>query len=189
MKEIPILFSAPMVRAILDGRKSQTRRIVKFPKDFDGRAVYDNHPFGLKYSLQDETIRRLFPKWNIGGILWVRETWRRNDLPTGYPYEYRATAEQDMTPIEGPWKPSIFMPREACRIRLEVTDVRVERLHDVTDADALAEGVLVRQNIFITGELTGAYKSLWESINGKGSWGKNPWVWIVEFKLLTGGDK
>jgi hypothetical protein len=215
MKEKPILFSSPMVRAILEGRKSQTRRIVKFPENFDGRAVYDNHPFGLKYSAQDETVYRLFPKWNDGDILWVRETFARtgdnfhDDWPGHGEFYYKAddpfSELEPGSPTKGifRWRPSIFMPREACRIRLEVTDVRVERLDTISEEDAIAEGIELEGDGWKSYEIIHAgrhkgepnphsfvpnkspitsYMELWEAINGFDSWNKAPWVWVIEFK-------
>ena len=142
--------SGPMVRAILEGRKTQTRRKI--------------------------TKNRPFPSGNEGDVLWVRETWRptMHPFPIGPRWDYRATAEEDGVPLEGPWKPSIFMPRETCRIRLMVEAVRVERLQDISVMDAIAEGVESRDS----------YKTSWESINGKGSWDKNPWVWVIKFRRL-----
>ena len=189
MKDRPILFSTDMVKAILEGRKTQTRRIVKFPGDFDGKAVYDNHPFGLKYSAQDETVQRLFPKWNAGDILWVRETWiDLEDHSVGFhEYLYKADCLPDYA-RQIKWRPSIFMPREACRILLEVTDVRVERLSDISERNAEAEGVeILRRNQppMAGSAAIGIYMELWESINGKGSWEKNPWVWVITFKRIS----
>jgi hypothetical protein len=212
MKEKPILFSSPMVRAILEGRKSQTRRVVKFPENFDGRAVYNNHPFGLKYSAQDETVYRLFPKWNAGDILWVRETWGKGKFINedgevdyeGFVYKTGGYVfEDDKTLSDFRWKPSIFMPREACRIRLEVTDVRVERLDTISEEDAIAEGIELEGDGWKSYEIIHAgrhkgepnphsfvpnkspitsYMELWEAINGFDSWNKAPWVWVIEFK-------
>jgi len=196
MKERPILFSTEMVKAILEERKTQTRRIMKpQPIHNNGWWVWEGTRPKAKYNsgltaANYPPNKWLHPPTSPYGIpgdrLWVRETWRPTQcsMPTGWPYDYRATAEQDGAPSDGPWKPSIFMPREACRIMLEVTDVRIERLCDIADIDALREGVLRGQNIFNTGELRAAYRKLWEQINGKGSWEKNPWVWVIEFKKL-----
>lgn len=221
MKEYPILMSAPMVRGILDGRKTQTRRGFKYPgmpssgeicaicKDGAGDWIGwmgdpDNNINFQKFTLQ------AYP--NGGGIkcrygkpgdrLWVRETWRpkTHSFPTGPHYEYRATADGDLTPTDGPWKPSIFMPRAASRILLEVVDVRVERLQDISEADAVAEGISfwemnggpnrrydnyeVKPNQHGTGFLNdpiASYRTLWASINGADSWEANPWVWVISF--------
>lgn len=115
--------------------------------------------------------------------LWVRETFLETvSTDDGIHYEYKADYSETMT-NDVCWKPSIFMPKEACRIRLRVEDIRVERLHDISDEDCKAEGLTAPM---ITDHPKGgwyvAYKSLWESINGKGAWNKNPWVWVIEFK-------
>lgn len=214
MKETPILFIAPMVRAILDGRKTQTRRIMKPQPQFltgRGNRIYANCDFkkswedipgtGEGSGLQD------CPFGAVSDRLWVRETWRpkTHNFPTGWKYEYRATAEQDLTPTDGSWKPSIFMPRDACRIRLEITDIRVERLNDISEADAISEGIesfrpvpgdgfpetLYKRYSNVGGrpgdwithpELS--FRSLWEKINGPVSWAQNPYVWVVKFKVV-----
>lgn len=170
MRERPILFSAPMVRAILGGRKTQTRRIIK------NRTVPDvgGCPYG-----------------EPGERLWVRETFLNNALD-GYPPVWFYRADSDDKPEDRNWKPSIFMPRAASRITLEITNNRFERLQDISEADTNAEGVTIQQDAkiasaFIEGKQTPAqleYFALWESINGKGSWALNPWVWVIEFKKL-----
>ena len=214
-KERPILYSTPMVQAIQEDRKGMTRRIVKFPDDFDGKKVFDNSPFGLKYSKSDDTLWRLpCPYGEVGDILWVRETYTEL-VPEHFitsKYIYKADITPDSEEIRQEyikagypykWKPSIFMPKSACRIRLEITNIRVERLQDISEEDAIAEGILelcqsgmqLAQNgrqfldyskkieLFNDGlNAIESYKSLWESINGKGSWSKNPWIWGIEFK-------
>ena len=149
-KERPIIFSGPMIRAILEGRKTQTRRIVK-----------------------PNCLSKLSPYGRTGDRLWVRETWGHN--PEGPGYVYRSDGDFDMKFHGDRWRPSIHMPRWASRITLEVTGVRVERLQDINEEDALAEGV------------EHAFRSLWESINGPGSWDANPWVWVVEFRRVSDG--
>jgi len=204
VKERPILFRGEMVRAILEGRKTQTRRIVKLPiKDGNG----DN-----RFVFVDSTgVHRFIhcPYGEIGMILWVRETWGIGTRPCPFRgdysgIEYRADesyldGEYDLLSCcpfsdddwikygeqieryqnKSGWKPSIFMPRWASRITLEITDVRVERLNDISDDDCEKEGLKKLQ-----GGVRIAYKTLWESINGSGSWDLNPWVWVVEFKKL-----
>jgi len=141
--------------------------------------------------------------WYTRMKIWVRETWhpKRHNFPIGFPYEYKATSEQDLTPTNEKWKPSIHMPREAARIFLEVTNVRVERLQDITEQDAISEGIefkewkngfMVNKGYKIYGEKATydespivSYRSLWENINGPSSWEKNPFVWVIEFKALT----
>lgn len=175
MKEHPILFSAPMVRAILDGRKTQTRRVVKFPSDFDDKEVFDNGCFGLKYTSSqfEGCVERLRPKWKIGDRLWVKETFGIHpDYNPPYNFEgqyvYRAT-DPDWETTEGwKWKPSIFMPRFGSRITLEVVDVRAERLCDISPNDAISEGI-----------------KLHYPVPGDGDpWFSNPHVWVITFIRL-----
>lgn len=223
MKEHPILFSASMVRAILDGRKTQTRRIVKLPKWMAGRGGDLNAPttwrdpgFGdgeyLHVSLDDECVERVRPKWIVGDRLWVKETFQiasnyhvdyRDQKPpfsdgrptaemgdTDYPYweqcYYAATElcpeliSVDTDCIEQKWRPSIFMPRWASRITLEVTGVRVQRLNQISDDDAMAEGAPGPFDDLFTPRFR--FEKLWESINGPDSWEANPLVWVIEFK-------
>lgn len=190
-KEIPILFSTPMVQAILEGRKIMTRRIVKFPKDYDGKAVFNNGHFGLKYSSNEFNgcVHRLGPKWDAGDIIWVRESWKANEIPIGWPYHYKALNDTFTHPENEKWKPSIHMPKAACRIWLEVTDVRVERLQDITEEDAKAEGAEKAYDVYPE---MARYKlgfcRLWQSINGPESWDANPWVWVISFKHIKHGN-
>jgi hypothetical protein len=166
-KERPILFSAPMVRAILEGRKTQTRRIVK-PEHV--AAYHDDVPILFKR----------FPYGKPGDRLWVRETWGMFEETHKCIPHYRATHATDVVPR---WRPSIHMPRWASRITLEVESVRVERLKECSDADALAEGCS-SADMQSGDRLQDVYRRLWESINGPGSWEANPWVWVVEFKRI-----
>lgn len=189
MKEIPILFSTPMVQAILAGRKTQTRRLISFPKDYDGKAVFNNHPFGLKYSSNefDGCVKRLNSKWQKDDLLWVRESSCKNNTQTGWPYMYKASEETHyVNHIK--WKPSIHMPKEAARIWLEVTNVRVERLHDISRGDCMAEGCPF-PNMAKETNPKAWFSNLWQSINGQESWDANPWVWVVEFKVLSTAGK
>jgi len=200
MNEKPILFSGPMVRAILEGRKTQTRRIVK-PQPFDG-VVYCNAAPGWAQPYVDDggmygpPIE--CPYGEPGARLWVRETWR--DQPGAI--EYRADTCNDgpadgSADAESPkWRPSIFMPRAASRITLEITAIRVERLQDITEEDAEAEGierefrtVVMRPDggpdYHIPLSYRGGIANKWDEINGKrASWDSNPWVWVVEFNLV-----
>lgn len=187
-KERPILFSGPMVRALLDGRKTQTRRVVKT----DLSRLPLKCPYG----------------WP-GDRLWVRERWGINHyrycgtIPKVRPVDladsllaYYATEDDPEILHEMPWRPSIHMPRWASRILLEVTNVRVERLNAISEADAIAEGITRdgedqgwdSEAEWVCSTPYGAYRELWESINGPGSWDANPWVWVVEFKRVTGND-
>ncbi len=219
MKERPILFSAPMIRAILAGTKTQTRRVIKAPGVFVSSGAIDG--YGV-LSMHDNDIREVrCPYGQPGSMLWVRETWgyfdpecsgedyddwHKNEGPgpraycdellqEGHPLRdfwrrrvaYKATfagAKYGAGPV-GPkkWRPSIHMPRWASRITLEITDIRVERLQDISEADAEAEGFELGSPPCIYNP-TGWYRSLWEEINGAGSWDVNPWVWCVSFKRL-----
>jgi hypothetical protein len=206
-----------MVRAILDGRKTQTRRLrnldyinerpdwwelvgnsaemdIPFPAD-RGKRDYPWFSWVQVNNNEHHFIAQC-PYGKPGDILWVRETWSPIEFEDGMHYRYKASF--DDTNMKPKWKPSIHMPRKACRIFLEVLTVRVERLQDISENDALAEGI----DIFTKDEklwkhgLEGwewssmtryakeAYTILWEAINGKGSWEKNPWVWVIEFKVL-----
>ena len=214
MKERPILFSTLMVQAILEGRKTMTRRIVKPQPDEDDNMVLglyhptlvdsygDIFPGTEKFGLSNEHYSIPGPYGKPGDVLWIRETWRprTHSFPTGYAYEYKATAKEDGVPVDEPWKPSIFMPRQASRITLEITNVRVERLQDISDEDAVKEGIEVihmaeptvpiykrydlKENKGTTNPFL-SFQTLWKSINGKDSWDANPWVWVIEFKKIN----
>lgn len=173
MKERPILFSAPMVRAILAGTKTQTRRVAKPKRSIE--PMTDECPYG-----------------EPGDRLWVRETWNSFDGWAGYYYaaDYEGWGigsddDPDHVPDhEVRWRPSIHMPRAASRITLEITDVRVERLQDISDADLECEGLqeTIDAGIDHDGTPRDAWRALWSSINGAESWAANPWVWAIEFK-------
>ena len=179
MKERPMLFSAPMVRALLAGMKTQTRRAFKTKNG--GVWPNANDLPGIRQ------ILRSCPYGQPGDRLWVRETFARIDGQTR-PWietDYKATYTHgdrlgDTLGIKKRWTPSIHMPRHASRITLEVTGVRVERLQDISEADAIAEGVYTDPAC----PAYDAYAQLWDEINGLGSWEANPWVWVVEFKGL-----
>lgn len=192
MAERPILFSAPMVRALLAGTKTQTRRVVK------GTGLYaiDAAIHGAETAARELlALASRCPYGQAGGRLWVRETWReRVPDQDGRTLDYRADhASED--PCDLPWRPSIHMPRAASRINLEVTEARVERLQAITMGDAMAEGLPWRQNFkgfcledgshFHAADPRQAYFSLWEAINGPGSVEANPWVWCVAFKRVA----
>lgn len=193
MVERPMLFSAPMVRAILSGAKTQTRRVVKPRKcpDF-GCELAPCEIAGEK----GEDLHRLCPYGQPGDRLWVREAWLDMARPGYKPvYAYRAelnSGEGFDVPPGVRWRPSIHMPRAASRITLEITGVRVERLQAISEADAIAEGVPNQTRLIGHSAKTGCawgppepiaeYCTLWESINGPDSWAANPWVWVVEFK-------
>lgn len=199
MNTRPILMSAPMVRSILANTKRQTRRVVK-PVGSDGGFVLQDYGNGWWPYRSDDGESAVTsdgnetphdcPYGQPGDRLWVKETFCRVDGQT-MPWietDYRATYKAgdrlgDTLGIKKRWTPSIFMPRHASRITLEVTGVRVERLQDISEADAVAEGIPAGE---VSPPDAGrfAYRLLWESINGPGSWDANPWVWCVEFKRL-----
>lgn len=234
MKEKGILFSAPMVRALLAGTKLQTRRAMKpQPSDSwspfslgevhkmrDGEFVLDRNggPIVIGYGPSNEDGDEAYPcpYGQPCDRLWVRETFaivprtayarsigvqqviRKDD-----PYNHDAAvfrADWDLSP-PGRWRPSIHMPRWASRITLEITDIRVERLQDISEEDAFSEGVTElplqkgESGAWWTADVSAgkklhaqslvkAYKALWESINGEGSWDKNPWVWCITFRRM-----
>ena len=226
MKSRPILFSGSMVRAVLDGSKTQTRRVGKIQsQDFVGLKAEAVRHATLGYQIQATydaypgrgTARHAIcacPFGQPGDQLWVRETWNWFDpdsIPTdragpraiftgnqgnrSIPWvaAYAADGHLPYPGYEGRdhWRPSIHMPRWASRITLEITGVRVERLQNISEADALAEGVSDTGAKILdsaANEVTGPiaeYSVLWESINGPGSWDLNPWVWAVEFRRLS----
>ena len=187
MRERPILFSAPMVRAILAGNKTQTRRIMKPRRDrYVGCELALNELAG-EVNAGDYTNAPMAP----GDRLWVREA----HYIIG---EYRevffcATQDSNHSPTlswPGPWRPSIHMPRWASRITLEVTGVRAERLQEISYEDARAEGAEFWRNDGTLTELPPCsahryeFEDLWTSINGADSWNANPWVWVVSFRRL-----
>lgn len=185
-KERPILFSGTMVRAIREGRKTQTRRAVKPQPAFEFHGV----PFQKAHELGEQPlpIRCFYGK--PGDRLWVKEThWRQKWLGQCSRVRYRADDMMRIGPNqfspamakEPKWMPSIFMPRWASRITLEIVSVRVERLNAIDADDAESEGCGCGVNDE-TGGPVARYKTLWESINGPGSWDMNPWVWVLEFK-------
>lgn len=210
MRERPIIFSAPMVRAILSGAKTQTRRIVDRLTDF--RRVNEfqrSRTPGFDFSCRDSHLRwhdmkaeevlGRCPFGEPGDRLWVRETWGAwPHMLGGFQREslrYRADGEYQNEHGAWRWMSPIHMPRWASRLTLEITSVRVERLQDISEADALAEGIaqVVRDKLPVQqcGEYDGIdvdpvdlYRDIWESINGPGSWDANPWVWVIEFKKL-----
>lgn len=182
MKERPILFSAPMVRAILEGRKTVTRRVVK-PQTIRASLLHEQRPHWIDAS-NGHVVR--CPYGQPGDRLWVRETW----CSYGNGPIYRADYDK-YSPISdgigGPWKPSVHMPRWASRIALGIVSVRVERLQNLDDHDAMAEGA--DQIGDCEGAFVAGFRRLWESINGPGSWDQNPWVWVIEFKRVEQGPQ
>lgn len=179
MNEYPILFNTEMVRAILAGKKTQTRRVMKIqPIDIlpmsneRGWVTLDKRGGNIEDN-RGSIIRCRYGK--PGDKLWVRETWCPNyysDGRVGYKADWRNPLPEVVA--ETKWKPSIFMPKSAARIWLEIVDVRVERVRSITSTDAIAEGINID---------TENFHELWNSINAKRGfgWDVNPWVWVVEF--------
>ena len=206
MKERPILFNGEMVRAILSGAKTQTRRVVKILKQkHDGNNGYMfTNPSG-------QVVRQQCPHGIPGDRLWVRETFvpcvgigstkatifnciyvtfkdggqktRKGEISEGLkPFSEYAPGAFDYIK----WKPSIHMPRWASRINLEITNVRVERIQDISEDDAICEGVTRSVNDYEDISGIDCLERLWDSINKKRGfgWDKNPWVWVIEFKII-----
>lgn len=234
MKERPILFSGPMIRALLAGRKSVTRRVVKpqpakpicrmvhvgtctttgrksfVAHDIKGKCVYawptrDGH--GLEGDIT--------APFAVGARLWVKETWgfsayyddtdwlrgsvkgqSQDHLTESWKLRFAADYDGPASSEYPYWRPSIFMPRWASRLTLEVTEVRVERVQDISEADARAEGIEVCRDgdgtiIYgphgcYTVDACDEFRRLWHSINGAQSWEDNPWVWVVGFRRVDG---
>lgn len=213
MKDRPILFSTPMVKAILSGKKTMTRRLVKPQpidnEEVDGNFYEGNHKGFVRKDIHHywkENFIRKFSPWQDGDKLWVRETWAKSEDK----YYYAASVcSPKYDKLDSGWKPSIHMPREACRIILEVKDIRLERLHDIDSSDAIQEGIEMVDPFHyvdyfsgyhgfdslghttsmygekLTGEVS-SFASLWSKINGLDSWTSNPWVYVIEFK--KGGE-
>lgn len=216
-----------MIRAILEGRETQTRRIIKPQPDDDGLWDDDRYPRSLQSTLKgwngsvDETGEG--KEWKcrygaIGDVLWVRETWAYLEFlgPEDADYVYKASDNgmEWANNSEGwRWRPSIFMPKEACRIRLKITDIRVERVQEITPGDACEEGVEysnIDKDAFEGGELQAdftnymwrddeksedyhfptyanpvlSFRSLWHKINGAASWEQNVWIWVIQFEVI-----
>nr|WP_312374901.1 hypothetical protein [Delftia acidovorans] len=199
MKERPILFSAPMVRALLAGTKTQTRRIIK--DQSIGERFSHMTDDGLAHlewlgtpccgsgvwDVPEYSANVAAPYGQPGGRLWVRETWSPCGPEPSDGSLYRADFPEG--PLSIKFKPSIHMPRWACRILLEITGVRVERLQDINEQDAAAEGVATWAPGALSPDSLNAdpsdqFRWLWSSINGPDSWSANPWVWVVEFKRV-----
>lgn len=212
MKERPIIFSGPMVQAILTGKKTQTRRVVK-PQPPSPATLFAL-PGMLPYCLwpsdtPDETGNHpdhgvKFPYGFIGDRLWVRETWglwdtEPSDGPEKATILYKSSDKVFTgNPRYQLWRSPMFMPRWASRITLEITGVRVERLQDISEADANAEGAKAvdlfcpEENYYPPGTYSyrEGYAELWDSLNGKKHpWESNPWVWVLEFKRIEEGAK
>lgn len=188
-----MLFSTEMVKAILrqGNPKTKTRRVIK---KLD--IINDNGEDGLSYKKSNystkksgfQTVVEKCPYGQVGDILWVRETWWKHKGE----YLYKA---DDIDVNEFRWKPSIHMPKKACRLRLKIKSIRVERLLDISERDAIAEGIqkdllgyidyLSRDDDYWSLDARNSYFSLWDKINGKNSHKENPYVWVIEFERLT----
>lgn len=221
MKEIPILYSTPMIQAKLEGRKFQTRRIMKVQPEedcyFEMKLLIDVVGPAvclIDYNSGEKNPYVRCPYGRVGDVLWARETWSKihyegvDPEPT---YLYKA----DGVGVTGIWKPSIHMPKVASRIWERITDIRVERLRDISEEDAISEGV--QENTcdnpaacpsfgkhggccgegewfnYLDKNQEGepcysaveSYRTLWERINGPGSWDLSPWVWVIESEILS----
>lgn len=209
MKERGMIFNGEMTRAILDGRKTQTRRIMKvqpsedftpmnmaLETDYKARwytpGVVDKdgylQPASKKvFGVSNENEGYSCPFGAVGDRIWVRETWARYNIDqNSHDIAYRATTPADW-PEEGRWRPSIHMPRWASRILLEITNVRVERLKSISDGDAIREGCSTAD--MKSGDcVADVFARLWASIYGSDSWNANPWVWVIELKRVEGGE-
>lgn len=202
MKYIPMLFSTPMVQAILNGTKTQTRRVVK-PNSAEAYALLINLEAGADVErCKAELINAYCPYGQPGDVIWVREQYCETsreyiDKISGLPYVYKASAkgpdaDEVMKEFGWKWKPSIHMPKEACRIFLQIKSIRVERLNDISEADAIAEGVTKGEcgNYYVLPDImdghsaAGAFNKLWCKINGADSWQANPFVWRIEFERI-----
>lgn len=222
MTERPILFSTPMVQALLEGNKTMTRRIIdpqpesgKYPQsELDG--FYWKNKFYLpKYGRKDISLVDNSKFGQPGDVLWVRETAR---ICNDGIYAFKADYPEEILKNQlnkGIWKPSIFMPKAAARIWLQVEEIRVERLQDISEEDMISEGVQIPTSerntpCFVLGHDNSAFSflpdgcladgatpptqkqirfafwaELWCKINGRESWDSNPWVWVVKFKTLS----
>ncbi|MBS6501861.1 MAG: hypothetical protein KH415_09550 [Clostridium sp.] len=212
MSEKPILFNTEMVNAIMEGRKTVTRRIIKNVNDKDfigfvtcstsrsneGKAGFGKGSFeDICNANIDEYVR---PPYKAGDILYVRETWKKYTKRIGKSescriaefYGYKADEDKSGNPsefYEGNWKPSIHMPKEAARIFLRVTNVRVERLQQIEHEDVLKEGLKASYDGWVS-----EWKNLWDSTIKKFYWYKygfdaNPWVWVIEFERIEKGNE
>lgn len=236
IKTIPILFSTPMVQAILDNKKTQTRRVIKPQPNENATEIvsskqWKNGDYVARFKIQYADnkgqpeafeVTNLYKcKYKVGDILWVRETWQHEceliqlaggnwsnaylNATGNYIYKADGIILNYVESIAfSKWKPSIFMPKSACRIFLEVINIKVERLHDISEDDCIAEGIKFldiaepytfgyklygRHGISdllgrkaVTGTAYESYQTLWADINGTDSWENNPYVFAIEFK-------
>lgn len=212
----PILFNTSMVRAILDGEKTCTRRVIKLPKHIEKQrnGLYILCAEGSTYSDKEfkDVIDYINPPYKVGDILYIRETWANTWTPDGdIGFVYKSDGESKNFPYWGNakrgkhevWMPSIHMPKEAARVFLKVISVRVERLKDITDEGCYQEGISgtsfydEAEHIQIAGIglndslERAAFSLLWNSTvkEEKYSWEANPWVWVIEFEVENKGGE
>ncbi|MFY0481432.1 hypothetical protein ACI6PS_02405 [Flavobacterium sp. PLA-1-15] len=207
-KFIPMICATSVVQSLLENRKSQTRRLQGL-ENIDPRAneiVKDNQfPFEGKWISRSrlETVEERYeifdvikcPYGEVGDVLWVRETFYEEGFEGNY--VYKAPNGTLLTDYDR-WKPSIHMPKEAARLFYKITSIHVERLQNITEEDAIAEGVVKHSDYGSTGyvnylspheavtdiDAVWSFGTLWESIYGRGSWLKNPWVWVIKFEKI-----
>ncbi len=196
MREHPLLMKGPLVRATLEGRKTQTRRPIKMPPH--GVEPYaPGYADGALWNYSFTEVIARCPLGRAGDRLWVRETWA---WPGEEGFIYRADQwAEDMVSKwradpnypQVKWSPSIHMPRRACRLVLPLVSVRVQRVQDITEEDARAEGLWRTENGWADGatgydvtSARAAFRELWASIYGQKSWDANPWVWVAEWKEI-----
>lgn len=201
MSEKPILFSGEMIRAILEGRKTQTRRVIK-PQPSKFGELWMWVLKNISYALPDQGelykpalgIWEACPYGRVGDRLWVRETWNAQTQSGKWWHEVKREyrnflnwawtnpVQPAFDAVPDRWLPSIHMPRAASRITLEIVNVRVERIQQITDANAGAEGV----NGDSDAEVYVKFQDLWDDINAQRGygWDVNPWVWVIEFKVV-----
>lgn len=222
MAEKPIVFSTPMVQAIQQGKKTQTRRVIKPqpPHELSDGYKWVVDVFDGTFCISAESIKdsrdgsvweTVIPRYQPGDILWVRETWcdygTHYSYKANYPDGYvpKGVYPGEKAPHDMKWRPCIHMPRAAARIFLRVSDVRAERVQEISETDAIAEGVSLidaweaaaehfvptynnPDNHCPAADYIGAYRSLWDSLNAKRGfgWDVNPWVWVYEYERMEG---
>ena len=200
-RDRPLLFSAPMVRAILDGRKTQTRRVLK-PQPPDGALYAGIHyascePDSWFFNGPGGRGTKVCVRWRPGDRAWVREAWKAHSTfngvaPRDIPQSTIFYAADDRyAPSGAPWRSPIHMPRWVSRLTLLIEDVRVQRLQDISEEDAVAEGIdpeEVWKIVGVTGPTNGgstqAFATIWDRIHGPGAWGANPWVCALSFRAI-----
>jgi len=205
MKETGIIMSGSHPVDILEGRKTMTRRVIK-PQPIQSVAVIKQHScfpdLWVPYTNDGRMVNNNLGSHKndceyfchygqVGDRLWVKETWRPYDFYKDIGRVHYKADNPDNLPLSTKWRSPIFMPRWASRINLEITGLRVERLQEITGEDCLAEGIPERGTIFMHPTARGiplihAYANLWDSLNAKRGygWETNPWVWVIEFKIL-----